>query len=138
MVKEIVKDIDVLHKISVRFDFNEDKYLIQDLIDTANAHSENCVGLASIQIGVPKRIIVVRNGNDFIPMINPHIIKRSNETFIAKEGCLSLDGVREVKRHKTIMVGYTTKNGETKCESLSGFKAQIVQHECDHLNGILI
>ena len=138
MIKEIVKDIGILQQKSEEFKFGEDDYLITDLIDTANANIEHCAGLACIQIGTAKKVVVVRIGDKFVPMINPMIIKRSQETFVAKERCLSLDGEREVKRHKKIKVGYTTQNGKRKCEDFGGFVAQVIQHECDHLKGILI
>ena len=138
MIKEIVKDVEILQQLSSKFEFGIDDELITDLLDTANANFDACLGLACIQIGTPKRLIVVKIGNKFVPMINPHIIKRSQETFIATERCLSLEGARKVKRHTNIMVGYTTQNGQTKCEKMAGIVAQVVQHECDHLTGILI
>ena len=138
MVREIIKDIDILQQKSETFIFGEDNHLIDDLIDTANAHIENCAGLACIQIGVPKKVIVVKVGDKFIPMVNPMIIKRSQETFIAKEKCLSLDGEREVKRHRRIKVGFLTKDGKKNCYDIGGFLAQVIQHECDHLQGKLI
>lgn len=138
MVKEIIKDTQILQQKSEEFKFGEDDYLITDLIDTANANIEHCAGLACIQIGTAKKVVVVRIGDKFVPMINPMIIKRSQETFVAKERCLSLEGEREVKRHKKIKVGYTTQNGKRKCEDFGGFVAQVIQHECDHLKGILI
>lgn len=137
MIKEIIKDINILQQKSENFILGEDDYLINDLIDTANAQ-DNCVGLSSIQIGVPKKVIVVRNGDNFIPMINPVIIKRSQQTYIANEKCFSLDGERKVKRHKRIKVCYTTSDGKNKCVDVDGLFAQIVQHECDHLQGKLI
>lgn len=138
MIKEIIKDTEILQQKSSSFNFGEDDYLITDLLDTAKANEEHCVGLACIQIGTPKKVIVVKMGDKFVPMINPMIIKRSQETFIAKERCMSLDGEREVKRHKNIKVGYTTKDKRQRCDSFNGFIAQVIQHECDHLNGILI
>lgn len=138
MVKEIIKDTQILQQKSEEFKFGEDDYLITDLIDTANANIEHCAGLACIQIGTAKKVVVVRIGDKFVPMINPMIIKRSQETFVAKEKCLSLEGEREVKRHKKIKVGYTSQNGKRKCEDFGGFVAQVIQHECDHLKGILI
>lgn len=138
MIKEIIKDTQILQQKSEEFKFGEDDYLITDLIDTANANIENCAGLACIQIGTAKKVVVVRMGDKFVPMINPMIIKRSQETFMAKEKCLSLEGEREVKRHRKIKVGYTTQNGKRKCEDFGGFIAQVIQHECDHLKGILI
>ena len=138
MVKSIVKDIEILQQKSERFVFGEDEHLVQDMIDTAHEHIENCVGLACIQIGVPKRVILVKMGEKFIPFINPTIIQRSKETFLTNEGCLSLDGEKEVRRHRRIKLGYTTLDGKTKVGEFGGFAAQIIQHECDHLNGILI
>ena len=138
MIKDIVKDTEILSQKSERFEFGKDDYLIQDMLDTAEHHKEHCVGLACIQIGVPKRIILVRQNDKFIPFINPIITQRSKETYTAKESCLSLDGEREVKRHKGVKVIYTNKDKKTKCMAFSGFIAEIIQHEIDHLNGILI
>lgn len=138
MVKEIVKDINILSQKSERFEFGKDDYLIQDMIDTAEHNKNNCLGLACVQIGVPKKLIVVRNGDKFIPFINPMIVQKSNQTYKSTERCLSLDGERETKRHKGIKVVYTNRNNKTKCESFTGLIAQIIQHEVDHLNGILI
>lgn len=138
MIREIVKDENLLKQKSTNFIFGEDEYLIQDMLDTANAHNENCAGLACIQIGVAKRVVLVRQGNNFIPFINPKIIKKSPKTYIAREGCLSLDGYRIVQRHNSVKVMWTTQNGKTKVQEFNGFIAQIIQHECDHLNGVLI
>lgn len=138
MVKEINKDTESLRQKSQSFIFGEDDYLITDMLDTANAHKENCVGLACIQIGVPKRVILVRQGLSFIPFINPVIIKKSTGTYLAEEGCLSLDGTRQVKRHRTIKVMWQDTKGKQKVQEFSGFVAQIIQHEVDHCNGLLI
>lgn len=138
MVKEIIKDERVLTKKSEKFIIGQDDYIIQDMIDTAEANKENCCGLAAVQIGEHKRVIVVLNNGKFIPFINPVIIQKSKETYTAKEMCLSLDGVREVKRHHGIKVIYKTRNGKSMCMAFSGRTAQIIQHECDHLDGILI
>ena len=138
MVKEIIKDTMILTKISERFEIENDEYLIQDMLDTAEYYEMNCLGLACIQIGVPKRIIVVNMKGKFVPMINPVIIQKSTSMYLAKEGCLSLDGIREVRRHSTIKVAYTTKNKKAKVETFKGLTAQIIQHEVDHLNGKLI
>lgn len=138
MIKDIVKDTEILSQKSERFEFGKDDYLIQDMIDTAEHHKDHCVGLACIQIGVPKRIILVKQNDKFVHFINPIITQRSNQTYIAKERCLSLDGEREVKRHKVVKVIYTTKDKKAKCMAFSGFVAQVIQHEIDHLNGILI
>ena len=140
MIKDIVKDTKALQQKSEPFEFGKDEYLIEDLLDTAHAHifEGGCVGLAAVQIGVPKRVIVVMVGHRFYPLINPVIIARSPQTFIATEGCLSLEGTREVKRHQHVKVAFTTQQGIKKIKAFSGFPAQIIQHECDHLNGILI
>ena len=148
MVREIIKDIKFLQQRSDVFEFAgikdktidipADEYLIQDMLDTANYHIDHCLGLAAVQIGVPKRIIVVKMGKKFVPFINPVIIKRSKEIYLTREGCLSLDGEREVRRHYTVKVAYTTRNKQVKVETFSGITAEIIQHEVDHLNGILI
>lgn len=138
MIREIVKDESILKQKSDRFVLGEDDYLIQDMLDTANAHKDNCVGLTCIQIGVPKRVILVKQGESFVPFINPMIIKKSPKTYIAREGCLSLDGLREVKRHHSIKVIWTDLNGKRKAKEFSGFIAEILQHEIDHCEGVLI
>lgn len=147
MVREIVKDINFLQQKSDKFEFANisdltmnvgDEYLIQDLIDTAECHRDDCIGLAAIQIGVPKRLIVVKIGKNFIPFINPIIFQKSKTTYTAREGCLSLDGEREVCRHASIKVAYTTKDKKSEVKTFKGLIAQIIQHEVDHLNGILI
>lgn len=140
MIKEINKDIETLSQKSVLFSLTEDLdgELLRDMLDTAYAHKDNCVGLAAIQIGVPKRVILVRQGNTFTPFINPLIIQKSSQTYCADEGCLSLDGLRSVKRHKSIKVMWTEPNGKKRVREFKGFIAQIIQHEVDHCDGILI
>ena len=138
MIRDIVKDENVLRQKSEPFVFGQDDYLITDLLDTANAHKDNCAGLACIQIGVAKRIVLVRVGDNFIPFINPVIFKKSPKTYIAQEGCLSLEGLRTVKRHKSVKVMWTDQNGKRKVQEFSGYVAEILQHEIDHCNGVLI
>jgi peptide deformylase len=138
MEREIIKDLDVLTRKSEPFVFGEDDMLVSDLLDTANAHKGNCVGLAAIQIGVPKRVIVVRQGDNFVPYVNPVIIKKSREIYTTTEGCLSLEGERTVKRHRSIKVMWTLPNGKKKSQEFHGLIAEIIQHEYDHLNGKLI
>ena len=138
MIKTIIKDIEFLQQKSEQFIIGKDDAILIDMMDTANAHKENCAGLAAIQIGELKRVILVRNGNEFIPFINPVIVKKSGKIYIANEGCLSLDGTRAVKRWFTVMVKWTDVNGKTNIKSFSGYFAEILQHEIDHLNGILI
>lgn len=134
MVKEIVKDLNILTKKSEDFVFGEDDSLITDMIDTANAHIDCCVGLAAVQIGVHKRVILIKNRNKFIPVI----IRRSQAVYKTNEGCLSLDSTRPVVRHKEIMVKYITDKGKPQYQTFNGYIAQIFQHECDHLDGVLI
>lgn len=138
MIKEIIKDENILRQKSEPFVLGEDDYLIQDLLDTAKEHEENCAGLACIQIGIPKRVILARQGNKFIPFLNPVIIKKSPKTYTTKEGCLSLDGIRTVQRHHSIKVMWTTPDGKRQAKEFSGYIAQILQHEIDHCDGILI
>lgn len=138
MIKEIVKDENILKQKSERFVLGEDDYLIQDMLDTANAHKDNCAGLACIQIGTPKRVILVKQNDDFVPFVNPMVIKKSPQTYVAREGCLSLDGYRVVKRHNSVKVVWTTQNGKTKVQEFKGVVAEILQHEIDHCNGVLI
>ena len=141
MIREIIRDIEILQTKSRVVDVNseETERIIRDLIDTANANKENnhCVGLAAIQIGEAKRIIVVFNGNEFVPFVNPIISKLEGKKYIATEGCLSFDGERNVERRYAINVLRQTKSGYAR-EKYSGFTAQIIQHEIDHLNGKLI
>lgn len=139
MIKEIVKDVEFLKQKSEDFNFETDKDLIQDLLDTVKHHGTNCVGLAAPQIGVHKRAIVVLTSAGFKPMLNPVIFwKDLKSKYNAIEGCLSLDGERETKRFRRIKVKYTNENGITIIKQFDGYQAQIIQHEVDHLNGILI
>ena len=140
MVLEIVKDVEVLSQKSIPFDIDskEDQELLWHMIDTAEAHKENCVGLAAIQVGVPKRAILVRHGDTFVPYINPVIIKKDGGCYTTREGCLSLDGERTVKRYNYIKLMWTTQSGKKKVQMFNGFTAEVIQHEVDHCNGILI
>lgn len=138
MVREIVTDKKILTQKSERFVIGKDEYLIADMLDTANAHKDRCAGLACIQIGVPKRVILVKQGDKFVPYINPIIVHKSITTYTAKEECLSLKGARSVKRHHQIKLMYSDKNGRSRSKVFEGFTAEVIQHECDHLNGVLI
>ena len=138
MFKEIVKDEDILTQKSEKFIFGQDEYIIDDMIDTAEAHKDNCVGLAAVQIGQLKRVILARSGDKFVPFINPSIIQKGGGTYTAVEGCLSVEGEHEVKRHKWIRVRYQTRSGKTIIDFIDKHLAQIIQHEIDHLNGVLI
>ena len=138
MVRGIVNDSAFLSQKSKPFLWGLDNHIIQNLLDTAEAHKERCAGLAAPQIGKLKRAIVVRMGNEFVPFINPVIIKHSPGWYYTEEGCLSLEGKRSVKRYHTIMVSYTDAKGNRRTRQFSGPIAQILQHEIDHLNGVLI
>ena len=139
MVKEIVKDLEVLRMKSSKANpkSEETKLVIRDLIDTANEYKDRCVGLSAIQIGVPLRICVVFNGENFIPFINPIITKTYGDKYETEEGCMSLDGTRIASRYERIEVIRQTKNGFIK-ERFRGYMAEILQHEIDHFNGKLI
>ena len=138
MVKEIIKDETILTQKSEQASVEEAQEIITDLLDTAYHHIDNCAGLAAPQIGVLKRVVVVRNGNTFFPMINPVIIKKSGKKFLNVEGCLSLDGFRQVERYSSVLVGYIDKSGKRITKTFNDTLAIIIQHETDHLNGKLI
>ena len=136
MIKSIVKDILFLGQKSIP-STPEDKQVAQDLKDTLAAHQEECVGMAANMIGYKKRTIIVSMG--FINMImhNPVMISRTDE-YDTEEGCLSLTGTRPCKRYKEIEVRYQDENFVEKTQKFSGFTAQIIQHEMEHLEGIII
>ena len=138
MIKEIVKDENFLTQKSEQVTFEEAQEIITDLLDTASHHIDDCAGLAAPQIGVLKKVIVVRNGNSFFPMVNPMIIKKSGQKFVNNEGCLSLEGTRSVERYPSVLVSYQDRTGKRLTKTFNGLLAIIVQHETDHLNGKLI
>lgn len=109
----------------------------QDLEDTLRANREHCVGMAANMIGYRKRIIIVATGLADMIMINPEITEKS-DPYETEEGCLSLPGVRKTTRYHKITVRYLDKKFAEHIQSFSGYIAQIIQHECDHLEGILI
>ena len=115
----------------------EDLPVAQDLLDTLIAHRDGCVGVAANMIGVSKRIIVFDNDGACMTMFNPEIIKYT-EPYEAEEGCLSLEGKRKTKRYRTIKVRYQNERFQVRLQSFSGWPAQIIQHEIDHCNGVLI
>jgi peptide deformylase len=138
MIKEIVKDEAILTQKSETVSMEEAKEIIADLLDTAKAHIDNCAGLAAPQIGVNKRVVVVRNGDSFFPMVNPVVVKKTGKKFLNHEGCLSLDGIRAVERYPSVLVNYTDGKGKRQTKTFNGTLAIIIQHETDHLNGVLI
>lgn len=137
MVKEIVRDVLVLGRKSEPAT-KDDITVVRDLLDTLAANSDRCVGLAANMIGVHKTILAAAIGGKHIAMINPKIADRSKETYDTEEGCLSLDGVRPVKRYQMITVEYLDNRFKKKKQTFRGFDAQIVQHEMDHFEGRII
>lgn len=136
MVKKITRDPMFLAQKSV--DATEaDKQVITDLLDTLRANLDHCVGMAANMIGVSKNIIVVAAGPFQFAMINPVIAKKTG-AFQTEEGCLSLDGVRPCTRYKEIEVDYLGTNFKKQHGKYTGWTAQIIQHEIDHCNGIVI
>ena len=116
----------------------EDLPAAQDLLDTLSAHQDSCVGMAANMIGVTKRIIVFDDEGTYMTMLNPEILK-SEGKYEAEEGCLSLlGGPRKCKRFRKIKVRYQTLEFQTRIKTFTGWTAQIIQHEVDHCNGILI
>ena len=137
MVKEVIHDPILLAGKSEAAT-KEDLQVAQDLWDTLIANREDCVGMAANMIGVRKRIIVFDNEGTFMTMFNPEIIKESGP-YETEEGCLSLlGGPRPCKRYKSIKVQWQTAEFQTRIKTFTGWPAQIIQHEIDHCNGILI
>ena len=137
MVKPIVKDVFLLQRKSVPATA-ADFPVARDLLDTLMANADRCVGMAANMIGVHKRIIVVSTGLLPLVMLNPRIVSHSTESYTAEEGCLSLTGTRTTQRWEEIEVAYQDTQMQTKQQTFSGFVAQIIQHEIDHCEGILI
>lgn len=136
MVKEIVKDVMFLSQKAEKAT-EKDKYIANDLLDTLKANKDRCVGLAANMIGYNKAIICVSGGlYDFV-MINP-VITYTNREYQTVEGCLSLIGERECKRYKEIEVDYLDMYFRKQHGRYTGFVAEIIQHEVDHTNGIII
>ena len=141
MIKELMHDpIFLAGKSEIAT--KEDLPIAQDLLDTLMAHKETCVGMAASMIGAKKRIIAFLDESGRTPvytvMLNPEIIKK-DDAYDTEEGCLSLLGdPRKCKRYKTIKVQYQTAEMQTRVKTYTGWTAQIIQHEVDHCNGILI
>lgn len=136
MIKEIVRD-DFFLSLKSTEATKEDLYIVQDLKDTLKVNLHRCVGMAANMIGYSKRIIIVDDNKNFLIMINPVILKQKNP-YDTEEGCLSHDGVQPCKRYEKIKVQYFDENMKIKIKTYTGFTAQIIQHEMDHLEGILI
>ena len=136
MVREIMRDEAFLSQKSGPA-APEDLPVAQDLLDTLAAHKDSCVGMAANMIGVNRRIIVFDNDGQYMVMFNPEIIKKSGP-YEAEEGCLSLTGIRKAKRWQSIKVQYQNGQFQTRFKTFTGWTAQIIQHEIDHCEGILI
>ena len=136
MVKKIVRDPFFMQQKSEPAT-EADKQVIEDLLDTLKANRERCVGMAANMIGVRKRIIVVAAGPFIFPMVNPVITKKTGE-YKTEESCLSLDGARPCTRYKEIEVDYLDADFKPQHGRYRDFTAQIIQHEIDHFEGILI
>ena len=137
MVKELVHDPFFLARKSVPAT-REDLEVARDLLDTLAAHRETCVGMAANMIGVCKRIIAFDNQGTYLVMLNPEILKADRE-YETEEGCLSLlGGPRKTRRFQKIKVRYETTDFRVRIKTFEGWTAQIIQHEIDHCNGILI
>ena len=136
MVREIMRDEAFLSQKAGPATL-EDLPVAQDLLDTPTTHRAGCVGIAANMIGVCKRIIVFDNEGKYMVMFNPEIIKKSGP-YEAEEGCLSLTGTRKARRWQSIKVQYQNEQFQTRFKTFTGWTAQIIQHEIDHCEGILI
>ena len=115
----------------------EDLGTARDLLDTLIAHKAGCVGMAANMIGVNKRIIAFDNEGEYMVMFNPSIVRQSG-AYEAEEACLSLAGTRKTKRFQTIKVQWQNEKFQTRCKAFTGWTAEIIQHEIDHCEGVLI
>ena len=137
MVREVIHDPIIL-AVKSEAATGEDLQVAQDVLDTLIANKDGCVGMAANMIGVHKRIIVFDHEGSYMTMFNPEIVKQSG-AYEAEEGCLSLlGGPRKCKRYQTIKVRWQTADFQTRLKTFSGWSAEIIQHEIDHCNGVLI
>ena len=136
MIREIIRDETFLAQ-KAELATPEDLPVVQDLLDTLEANKECCVGMAANMIGANKRIIVFDNEGIYMVMFNPEIIKRSYP-YQTEEGCLSLEGTRPAKRWQSIKVRYQNEKLRERFKTFTGWTAQIIQHEVDHCDGIII
>ena len=136
MVREICKDEAFLAQ-KAEPAMADDLVVAQDLLDTLAAHKDGCVGMAANMIGVNKRIIAFDNEGEYMVMFNPAIVKQSG-AYEAEEGCLSLTGTRKTKRFQTIKVQWQNEKFQTRLKTFTGWTAEIIQHEIDHCEGIII
>ena len=136
MIREICRDETFLAQKAAPATA-DDLATAQDLLDTLTAHKDGCVGMAANMIGVCKRIIAFDNEGTYMVMFNPVIVKQSG-AYEAQEGCLSLTGVRKTKRFQTIKVQWQNEQFQTRLKTFTGWTAEIIQHEIDHCEGIVI
>ena len=136
MIKDIVKDQFFLQQKSIDAT-KEDLPVVQDLLDTIQAH-ETCVGIAANMIGELKNIIVVYDGKQYLVLINPQMIQAHKPLYTCQEGCLCHDGLKETKRYEKIKVKYLDQDFRLKIKTFDKQTTQIIQHEIDHCQGILI
>ena len=136
MIREICKDEAFLAQ-KAEPAAADDLVVAQDLLDTLTAHKDGCVGMAANMIGVNKRIIAFDNEGAYMVMFNPVIVKQSG-IYEAEEGCLSLTGTRKTKRFQTIKVQWQNEKFQTRLKTFTGWTAEIIQHEIDHCEGIII
>lgn len=136
MVREIMKDEAFLAEASEKATA-EDTEIARDLLETLEAHKAGCVGMAANMIGVRRRIIAFDNEGSYMVMFNPEIVKKSG-AYEAEEGCLSLTGTRKTRRWQSIKVQYQNEKMQIRLKTFTGWTAQIIQHEIDHCEGIII
>ena len=136
MIREICRDETFLAQKAVPATA-DDLATAQDLLDTLTAHRDGCVGMAANMIGVCKRIIAFDNEGTYMVMFNPVIVRQSGP-YEAEEGCLSLSGVRKTKRFQAVKVQWQNEQFQTRLKTFTGWTAEIIQHEIDHCEGILI
>ena len=136
MIREICKDEFFLSQ-KADLATPDDLGTAQDLLDTLTAHKDGCVGMAANMIGVNKRIIAFDNGGTYMVMFNPVIVRQSGP-YETQEGCLSLSGVRKTKRFQTVKVQWQNEQFQTRLKTFTGWTAEIIQHEIDHCEGIVI
>ena len=138
MIRPIMRDEFFLaQKSAPAVNCEEDIQIARDLLETLEAHKEGCVGMAANMIGSSKRIIAFDNEGTYMVMFNPEIVK-SSDRYETEEGCLSLTGLRKTRRWKSIKVRYQNEQFQTRLKTFTGWTAQIIQHEIDHCNGIII
>jgi peptide deformylase len=136
MIQPVIRNASFLAQPSTEASV-QDALIAQDLLDTLAAHEDECVGMAANMIGVQKRIIAFIDGNTPCAMLNPELVSQAG-AYETEEGCLSLVGKRPCTRYKTIKVRWVDLKGNQRSKSFKGWTAQIIQHEIDHCNGIVI